>query len=440
MDRALAFAMLLAVACHKHEAPPTEQLYTDAEIAAATTELGTQLDATGKRHCVRPVLVPPATPGTAITDMLALFEPTTLAPCTTQVHALADFKQQLAARTPAILGLERSCGAPLEAAVRAAIAHEDACSPYQVGQRALAEHFVDVIQVIDLLGLRAELAEPAAGLDLALALLRFAQDLGRGHIGLIGPVLGAAMAERTVDRARAILDKHPPAAVLDHAAALLDVLLASEPPFGDAILAEGEQAGLHQGLAALQPATWVPPGGWGGDHKPDPVPGLDPLDYGGLMLATSAKIERTALELCPPTASLLACTQGLGSIPPVSDAGDPFAVVGKMKQEGGETVALRTSMVEQLAGWFVAGYANYANRRARMTALLATLRVHVEILRTIDRTAHCPTVDDAHLAELGTPAALGTSLTITMHDKAFQLGLPIFVTATGRIPWLVACP
>jgi hypothetical protein len=443
----LVFVLL---GCSHKAAAPSEptRLYNEAELAQAKAEVLKRAAANATRTCPRPVLEGKPTPGPATADMIAIFEPTgALAACEAQLaENLNELQAQFATRTPAVLALEHSCGPQLEAAVRAAIGHEDSCWPYQIGVHPLPEHIASPFGIVHLLDLRADLAaehDLAGALALELATLRFAHDLGRGHQGVLGLLYGALTSELTIDNVRAMLeDRHPTATELDALAPHLDALLATEPSFTDGLEAESEQTALYVGMALLEPATWIPPGGWPpGQERPDPklIPGLELHDAAGLVMAS---LDNPTIAACPRAASLLACFQGLSSPADSVELPNVPGLLASLRQQGTtDPVKLRAIVAERLAN--VTAWSGYANKLARSVALLAALRIHVEILRTVARTGHCPdaaALDRSPFAELATPATLGASLTLAVSGPAIELGLPMFVDAKGRSTWRVSCP
>jgi len=443
--------LVLALLGCSHKAPPSvaTRLYTDTELAEAKADVLKRVAANATRTCPRPVLEGKPTPGPATADMIAIFEPTgALAACVAQLaDNLKELQAQFATRVPAVLALEHSCGPQLEAAVRAAIAHEDSCWPYQIGVRPLPEHMTSPIGVVHLLDLRADLAaergDLAGALALELATLRFSHDLGRGHQGILGVVFSALTSELAIDHVRAMLeDRHPTVAQLDALAPRLDALLATEPSFTDGLEAEAEQTALYLGLALLEPATWIPPGGWPpGQEKPDPklLPGLDLHDAAGLVMTN---LDSSAVAACPRGASLLACFQGLSSPADSVELPNVAGLLASLRQQGTtDPLKLRAIVAERVAN--VTAWSGYANKLARAVALLAALRLHVEILRAVARTGHCPdaaALDRSPFAELATPASLGASLTLAVNGPGIELGLPMFVDAKGRSTWRVTCP
>ena len=124
-------AATVVAGCGKSSKAGSSRLYTDAEVARERAELASELDANAKRACKRPVLVGTPTPGPATTDIMAVVEPTAgpLVDCATRLDKLAatsDLIGDAKAHAPSLVDYDQTCGAPLEAAIRAAIQHEDA--------------------------------------------------------------------------------------------------------------------------------------------------------------------------------------------------------------------------------------------------------------------------------------------------------------------------
>lgn len=398
-------------------------LVTPDELATYKTQL---LATAGERsaRCARPVLRGQPLPGPALTDQLA-FE--TDAPLSSCLAAWRNTLDELPATEPTARQVEviGRCAAPLEAAVRAATGHAEGCSAHGLGGPEPSEQST-VLFVGQLLGRRARqlaISDPQAALWMLLDVIRLGQDHARGRTDLMLAMIGTAIASGAVEHAHAILDTTKPAK-LDELAAALEVLLASEPSFGEVAASDTPRVAIDFALSGLEPDSWVPPGGKRKQHA-QPIDASDPDRYGGAMqlMAFSRLAPLKIAHACPADASLGGCFNGFTrpAIPVPSD-GTPRSLV-------------QQALVEATMSQLVFTLRDYVVKRAQHHSDLIALRLHVEAMRHgCDRRA---------LTELATTPALGDAVQVTYAADAFVVRPPAW--ATSAIPAepltrRIACP
>ena len=454
--------MLLALsACStkKHDepapaaAPEPVRLYTEDEIKTFQSALDVRLQATKARHCTRPLLRGTAVPSSAHDALVELALPHGPFGECLQRYTSAKATN---ADMPVFLALDRECGDEVEAAIIAAVSHDDACSPYQVGIGVLPETLAPILRSADAIGTRARArakTDPAGAIALVADAIRAYQDLGRGQTNLIVAMISVAAEKTLLGHAHAILDgSHLTAPQLTALAATFDALLASEPPFGDTMLGEADSFELFLGYARVMPADWTPPGGWDQGlrtlESPDLGTKTDPRDYAALMMEWSELRHKNLATSCPSAGTLATCYAGLGDIATRTAALmplDPNKLTAEMIALAGSGDAasldatrhhLRESLIIVLERVAAASFQQYAAKRALPIAQLASARIELEVLRL----GHCPNA--ATLNPLLTPAALGEPLVAAINGKGAGAQLSITPPAWvgDTTPWLVPCP
>src|SRR5438067_1131286 len=134
----IALVCVLVVWCtNAVAAPSAPRLFTDDEIKKFETATRARFAGYKDRHCSRPVLRGAPAAGRATTDLQAFEKPTgALAACVTTLMKLSGkdgLYDAVETRHPDLKAFDARCGAQLEAVVRKAVSHEDACSPFQIG-------------------------------------------------------------------------------------------------------------------------------------------------------------------------------------------------------------------------------------------------------------------------------------------------------------------
>nr|MBA3454367.1 hypothetical protein [Deltaproteobacteria bacterium] len=450
--------LTVAAACSKDPPPKEPRLFTDAEVAAYETQLMARVAQTANQACLR---------SPAVADLIALAEPTgPLGTCLAGARKLEDATGHTLAElvedsNPQIVEVDGQCGAALEQTVRTAAAHRDACSPYQTGVRKEPDSWTPVMVGAHLLALRAGLSAergtPVAALAMLLDGASAYRDLARGHVGLLPTMISFATTDIVVEQARSVVTtaKLTPAEV-EPLVARLDALLASEPPFADALHGERHHFELFYGLVHLKGNEWVPPGGWPEGSRPKPGEGpfetkpmtKSPRDEAAIIFAAAERMHVDREQKCPRTSTLKVCHDGLvalGGTPKTATAGeiseDLWNDLAKATSSG-DTIAtahiIRAKIVDILVGVAHPAFSNYVGKRAGGYARLAALRIHLEIARA----GRCPT--EAELAAapypaLVAPAPLGDLLTIKRTDDGdLEIGAPAW-TQSSKPAWRISC-
>ena len=410
---ALVFA-LAASSCKTDKAPPP-RLITEAEIAAHEKALLARLAANQTRKCERLPLRGEAASGPAAADALAVIEPaagTPLAAC----HA----KLTPDAPAPAVVA---ECGPVFEAAIAKAVAHVDACSPYQAGVRASADMpgpQIKIAKLVDAYAAERAKTDPPGAMWITLEAMQWSDDLARGHTSLLDNMIAIANVQILAKRAAAIAPTLP-ADALPALATAVDVLLAEQPSMTETFRGELETMTLFYALAPLEPAGWVPPGGWGmhavNDVLTPAQDGMDRRDGYAIMFYVTDRQAAEIERVCPDDVTLEMCAIGLASVP----TGREDANVEKRYKEllaaknpSEVRLKIRDAIANVLTDVARPAYADYVKKRGRAVALLAALRIH------LGRTC---TVDPALLA----PKHLGGKLVATQVDKRLELAPPAWL-------------
>ncbi len=388
------------------------ELVTTAEVDAHKAKL---LDVVARPsgRCKRPVLRGTASPGTAAVDVMALdANDTPIGRCLTEWRAIDSFTQ----RTPEKLRVLEHCGATLEAGLRAAIQHEDACSPYGLGGPEPVE-MSSVLYVGQILGERARVMADAGDVQGALWLLlelaRFGQDHGRGRTAMLAAMLQTAVVDQAVEHATAILKSGKPSNI-DELATAVDALLASEPSFGEAVGSDPYRVALDFGLPAFESASWVPPGGWRKDQLRPNTLDDKARDSARMMLVFGSVNGAKIAQACPVDASLAACRRGfLRSIDATSSDGSARSLILQ-------------ALVESQTGQYLAVWPPYVDKRATSHGGLIALRLQLEVLRK-----GC--ADRAALAKLATTPTLGDVMRLSYTADSVTVRPPAWVASEEPI-------
>jgi hypothetical protein len=427
--------------------PP--RLVTEDEIKVYEAALTKRLAANQSRTCARPVLRGAPVAGPAATDMLAIEQPIgALATCLTKLGELAaaddGLAKSVADRKPTLVAFDKACGAELETVILTSVAHEDACSPFQVGVRVEPRSFLPYLHIAHLVGLRARLLgdrDPKAGVLLALDLARFGQDLGR-NAGFLNLAVGGAMTELAVESARTILERRKLAiADLDALVPAVHALLASDPPFSASLAAELDYFALYYALTPLQPAEWVAPGGWPDGQRPasnskNLAFSKHARDEAAIFFAVVELVASKVAQTCTATTSIKDCNSALEALALTPRPGDPAKLYADLERTIADApdakivdevrLRIRSAVVDILADGLFGSYPAGIARHGESVARIAALHVHLETLKTIAKTRRCPT-QPAIASPVVQP--LGDKLKITVDGKrAIVVGPPRWTT------------
>jgi hypothetical protein len=238
---------IAVVACDQGE-KTAARVHTDAEIAALEARFRERIVADTDQRCAE-----------AATDIVAFSEPAdAVLSCVGEVRKLLAPTKAFTSRDPHDALLEPvasgPCGQVLEDAIVRVASHRDACSPYQVGQRAVPEPPIAPLHVTEALTVRARVLADggnyAPALTLTTRTLVAAQALALGNTPLI-PLMISLASSHPLKIAPELV-ANAPAALADDLARALDRLIAREPRFGRVLKADHEHAATRE---EMQSAT-----------------------------------------------------------------------------------------------------------------------------------------------------------------------------------------
>ncbi len=263
--------------------PPAPMvLVSDAEIQALEAVLMAEVEKNRVRKCLRPVFSGKPTSGPADEKIRGIIEGELHRGCYQAVEENADavsayLEAPVAPDSKAPAAVVSAC-ISLPGAIRSAIQHADACSPYIFGRNGLPE-LLPVVRGGRALAVLIR-HEGTAGnwkgaIDMTLNGVRFYQDFGRGPgSSLIVAMVATAAIGAIVDLGLSpLLERSvPPPAEFKMVLRGLSALLATEPPYCDCMGYERYGVPLQFLLPGMKGEGWVPPGGF--DHGSMP-----PVDF-----------------------------------------------------------------------------------------------------------------------------------------------------------------
>lgn len=380
-----ALAILVGLGGCKSKGPPSAQLFSDAEIATFRAELDARLATTAKQAC------------RAGADLAAIIEPGK-APHAACVEQVVQFvrnlppsetpNELLEKHVPDAVALDEVCGPTLEALVVAAADHAETCAPYQTGVRVTPD-LLGALATWKFLSYRAkwivERGDRERGTTLLLALLRTAQDLGRGRTQLMPAMISIAEVGIIADRLDAILAALEPIQ-LDRIATALDRALADVPRFTDLMAGERDLLEVAYAMGALDPA-WIPPGGIPVERAAvTPTANAAPRDEAGILFASTAARDVRIQRACPASATLAMChntfaRQSKVTAPAIAEAEWERLANADADELDAVRRQVLTNLLEGMEAHDVA-FADHVGAIAQEVARLAVLRAHVEVRRT----------------------------------------------------------
>jgi len=413
MTSAFLFLLVLSpLAVAGQPAPVFRPLITREEVAALEADLMAKVKENQERRCLRPVLRGKPLPGNADADIVAVAQGERFTECFDAVRSDADaLRSWLGLRShdsgPPAAVVEACVGLP--EAIGRAVRHEDACSPYLFGRRAVPA-LVSLLRASKALTMQVRVLADAGKGDEALALaldsLLFFQDLARGPgAPLIAAMLGTAASRVVVeDGLRPVLSGASPALrVLERTALEIDALLASEPGFCDFLPYERYGMALQLFLPVLKGKGWGPPGGFDELGTPQDLP------EGGAPFG-SPKWNEVALSWLGLDRvhgqMAAACKEAKGPLG-MAEAFEELA--GELSDRAGRSnwrrmllvlvspdpvLAVREWIFDILGGIAVPAFGRYALKYRERTFLLQAVRIHVEILTMRLKTGKCPSQAD----------------------------------------------
>lgn len=427
--------LIALVATASAETPKkAPRLWTDAEVKTMKASLAKRLGAS--KSCPRAPLHDAATKGSATKDLQALFEGADA--CSKKIDKLSDrtkhsepVVERVTKNDPEIEDYEAQCGAKLEAAVEKAVAHESACSPWELGARDMPTDLSRTLSVAHLIGRHAKsiaTKDPVAGVRFALDGVRLYDDLARGKTDAITHVLSIGAGGALVRVARDLIDANG-----GKMAALIpsvDALLEEQATTRDILAYEGD-AMAKWTTTRKKPA-----------RKPMDAPEeLDPKDEAALMLALGEAITANVSERCKTSDYFAACKKQLAGSAGRTAATD---TVNKMLSE----LALKTTddarrttrstVVAILRDLAFSGYVDMPDGGAFAIYQLAGLRMQLEA----SQAGACPATKGLETdpwKHLRTPRQLGEPLAVSITGRTATVALPTWLT-TLKVAFTFTCP
>lgn len=296
------------------DSPAAMVLVSEAEIGNLEQALMVEVEKNRTRKCMRPVFSGKPTVGPADQKIIDVIEGELHRNCYQAVKEEADAVAAYLARPSGTDNVAPakvvSACMSLPVAMSAAVQHSDACSPYLFGRRATPELLSTVRGGRALAVLIRH--EGAAGnwkgaIGMALDSLRFYQDLNRGPGASLLVAMLSTSAVLTIinEGIRPLLEAGvPPDAEYQQLLRGLSSLLATDPPFCDALSYERYGYALQTLLPTIKGAGWVPPGGF--DHGIGPVEdapgmahlGLAPGQEMALVWIAMDGVHERLLQMC----------------------------------------------------------------------------------------------------------------------------------------------
>lgn len=420
--------LALVLACSKGEPTPTRDRQSATPplapeiLAPFEQRLEAALAENARRSCPRPVLRGDAAPGKADAAIRAIMEPSPA------LQACFDAVGETRASV-------EPC-ATLPAAVEAAAAHADACSPYLLGRNPSPPSLTPYIRTAKALVAIGDAWIDAGREREAWALwldgIRLGQDLARG---------GTTWLEAMVTHAGAmILIEHAHEAVERSGLSTEDLegigrevakLVASEPHPRTHMLGDRLYPLLYEVAPKLKPEGWVPPGGWPPDESHPGVAGPDEQHQLFIAWQTLERIAAKQAEACPADSDVAACLSGLDElVARMVEAGTPGMadVLGlAFDPEQASTDRIAATLEAMVAP----SWSKYLKRQAVRRVALHALALHV----TARAGAGCPASGSPALAVPG----LGDALRVDAEGDGVVLVAPKLVTADEPLQWSVSC-
>ncbi len=403
-----AILLLVSFASAAQTAPTNRPLVTQEELAQLEADLMARVKENQERRCLRPVLRGKPLAGAADADIVEVVEGKAFAPCFDLVGEQAEpLRAWLDLGTheagpPAAL-VDACAGLP--AAVTRAARHEDSCSPYLFGRRAVPR-LVTAVRGAKALAMQvrmlADAGKSAQALSLGLDSLRFYQDLARGSgAPLIAGMLATAAQEILVrDGLRPVLSGAPPSgADLQKAAGEVEALLASEPGFCDFLPYERYGMPLQLLLPGLKGKGWVPPGGFD-DLGPVPeqpeggaAPGSSKWNELAMTWLGLERVHGMLGQAClgaPGALALKGALDGLGVELASRASGSNWRRMLSVLVSPDPVLTIREWVFDILGGIAVPSFGKYVLKFMERRFQLQALRIHLEILRENGSSGKCP--------------------------------------------------
>lgn len=394
-----------------------------AELRPLDDALSAALSANATRQCVRPVLRGEAVAGSADAAMRVVLEPDLeLQGCFDAVRREAPDRAAHCTTLPK--------------RVQAAVAHEDACSPYLLGRgpppRSLLPYML-ATRGLAAIGERwIEDDRRMDALRLWLDGVRLGQDLARGGSTWIEALIAQTGTQHLIEPLHAALDAEElSTAELASLAEEIDRLIAAEPHPRTHLLADRFHGLIYFIVPSLKD-DWEPPGGWPRDI-PAPEPG-SPDDQRMLLVAWRAteELAQAQAKACPAESTVTECLRGLDELTErlVEDGKHDLSDIAEVIADPASgSEALIAAKVKAMAA---PGFAKYIKRASQRRVALHALRLHV----TVRSASRCPSPEALDLEVAG----LGAAFEAELEDGMLVLTPPAEVEVGEPTKWGIRCP
>jgi hypothetical protein len=313
-------------------------------------------------------------------------------------------------------------------ALRRAVSHGDACSPYLPGRRWFSEGLQRIRAhhaiIIDARAL-ARKGNVLAAMQLLLDDIRYEQDLCRGGGGVLPAMIGWVTVERDVDLLHALLATHRlDKEQLGTIAAEMERLLATTTDFGAILEDDAYFMAAEMVLPSIEGPGWRPPGEWpeGAKLPPPQFTGEgkkigSPREEAAVTWMAMNRAAQTRRRACPANRPLSHCVAALEKEVEASRgrmAKLPKKTVDDVIAAGGDPGPVREAIITILEATYAPAFNKYAYRFAHRIARVVALRVAVELERMAVTDSSCPDAQGLARAteKVRSHPALGFPLTI----------------------------
>lgn len=423
---------LMMLACKGEPVPSSQggtvETAAPPPIAAETLapyqqRLEAALAENARRSCPRPVLRGEPVPGRADAAIRAIMEPSpALKACLDAVGEETDVLEPCAT---------------LPAAVRAAVAHADACSPYLLGRNPSPPSLTPYVRTAKALVAIGDAWIEDGRSPEAWALwldgVVLGQDLARGGTTWLEAMVSHAGAMILIDHAHEAVERSGLSSEASDAIRReLATLVASEPHPRTHMLGDRLYPLVHEVAPKLLPEGWTPPGGWPPHQSPPGVAGPAEPPQFFIVWQTLERIAAKQAEACPADSDVATCLSGLDElVTRMVEAGKPGMadVLGLALDPEHASTEMITSTLE---GMVAPSWSKYLERQAVRRVALHALAVRL----AVRGGAACPESGSATLVVPG----LGDSLGVQRKGGGVELTAPALVVPDEALTWPVSCP
>jgi len=242
------------------------------------------------------------------------------------------------------------------------------------------------------------------GVEVAASAIRFAQDTGRGGVGLLLGMVAVSATRPATSYLEHVLTQ--PSVLSPELLAKIDTLLpaliASQPTAASYLAGERLQAPLLLFLPAFEAEGWEPPGGWGSlAPEPNTLHALDKREYrrraqAAVSLSVATLVMRDLASLCDDAnwpveclAAIRAYADDLGDTTPEHAAALVASIVGPQPPAIVDDLG---STVEPLGP---KTYLEYVSRDAALRFRLGALHWLTRFRRLAKSASGCPSLSAA---------------------------------------------